>query len=87
MTLWQLEYFEEGSRNAYRIEKYFSVEKKNAAVARYLRLGGDDVLHITSKHGLDYIRFWLGIFCFRLIGSRVLQPSIALSQDAKVGMK
>jgi hypothetical protein len=60
MTVWRLEYFEGGSPNAYMIETYFSSEERDAAVARYLRLGGDDILKITSKRAFDRIRFWFG---------------------------
>lgn len=64
MTVWRLEYFADGSPDAYMIETYFSAEERDAAVARYLRLGGDDVLKVTSRHVLDHIRSWLGKILF-----------------------
>jgi hypothetical protein len=64
MIIWCLEYFEDASLNAYMSETYFSAEKRDAAIARYLRLGGDDVLKITSEQALDHVRFWLRKICF-----------------------
>jgi len=64
MTVWRLEYFEGGSPDAYIVETYFSSEERDVAVARYLRLGGDDILKITSKRALEHFRFWLGEICF-----------------------
>lgn len=64
MTVWRLEYFEDGSPNAYMTETHFSSQQRDTAVARFLRLGGDDVLKITPKHALDQIRFGLGKICF-----------------------
>jgi hypothetical protein len=48
MTIWHLKYFESGSAVPYMSQTYFSAEEKDSAVTHYLRLGGDDVLKVTS---------------------------------------
>jgi hypothetical protein len=47
MSIWLLEYFEAGSSTAYMRETLFGDEEKDAAVLRFLHLGGDEVLKIS----------------------------------------
>ena len=70
MTFWRLEYFEGGSPNAYVIETYFRLEERDAAVARYLRLGGDDILKITSKNVLETVLAMVQIFALKSTNSK-----------------
>jgi len=72
MTFWHLEYYELGSSIAYLCETYFSAEKKDLAVARHARLGGDDVLKITTRSVPDLVQDWLKVFR-RSVASRYLK--------------
>jgi len=49
MAVWQIEYFEVGASTPYLRERFFSVNAKDVAVRRFVRLGGDDFLKITSS--------------------------------------
>ena len=49
MGIWLLEYFEAGSSTAYMRETIFGNEAKDAAVLRFLHLGGDEVLKISPR--------------------------------------
>jgi hypothetical protein len=55
MTIWRLEYFESGSVLPYMSGTYFSAEERDSAVTHYLRLGGDDLLKVTTARPLKII--------------------------------
>jgi hypothetical protein len=59
MGIWHLRYFEAGTTTAYMCETYFSAKARDVAVARYLRLGGDDILKVANLLKLDHFRRWL----------------------------
>jgi hypothetical protein len=59
MGIWHLRYFEAGATAAYMCETYYSVKTRDVAVARYLRLGGDDILTVTTPLKLHQFRRWL----------------------------
>ena len=48
MGIWYLEYFEAGETTAFMSETFFGVGAKDEAVARFFRLGGDDVLRVSA---------------------------------------
>jgi hypothetical protein len=49
MAAWQLEYFEVGASLPYMRETFFRVDARDVAILRFIRLGGDDILKITSS--------------------------------------
>lgn len=55
MTIWCLTYFESSSAMPYMSQTYFSAEEKDSAVSHYLRLGGDDLLEVTSAGPLNIV--------------------------------
>jgi hypothetical protein len=59
MGIWYLRYFEAGAPTAYACETYYSLKAKDVAVARYLRLGGDDILKVTTPLKPNHFRRWL----------------------------
>jgi len=59
MGIWYLNYFEAGAGTSYMCETYYSVRARDVAVAHYLRLGGDDILTVTTPQRVDQFRRWL----------------------------
>ena len=65
MSIWKLTYFELNYTSAYKSEIYYGIDARNAALALFFRLGGDDVVQVTALNlnilvqrfdGLNHIR-------------------------------
>jgi hypothetical protein len=49
MAVWQLEYFEVGASLPYMRETFFRVDARDGAILRFIHIGGDDILKVTSS--------------------------------------
>jgi hypothetical protein len=49
MAVWQLEYFEIGAPLPYMRETFFRVDARDVAILRFIHMGGDDTLKVTSS--------------------------------------
>jgi hypothetical protein len=58
MSIWKLTYFELNYTSAYKSEIYYGIDARNAALALFFRLGGDDVVQVTALN-LDTLVSWL----------------------------
>ena len=58
MSIWKLTYFELNYTSAYKSEIYYGIDARNAALALFFRLGGDDVVQVTALN-LNILVSWL----------------------------